>query len=175
MRLITKLRTASLLNTIWYHPSLLYGSGATYEHSFEQLLHRLDYESTEFKRHPCGTNRWPDFHLLLDGKQQAIELKTTQSNTVCMGGTWPHPDCIYIIGHQTSVPYVTIVRGADIVTEEDRNTYDVYRTKQRDMLNRLDRISSATFSVQIRTNVWIKLPKEKRESWYQRTLQWLLC
>ena len=172
MRLITKLRTASLLNTIWYQPSLLYGSGATYERSFERLLYQLDYDPAEFKRHPCGTNRWPDFHLLLDEKPQAIELKTTQSNTVCMGGTWPHPDCIYIIGHPT---YVTIARGADLVTTEDRNTYDVYRTKQRDMLNRLDRISSSTFSVQTRTNIWIKIPKECRERWYQRTLQWIIC
>lgn len=174
MRLITRLRTASLLNTLWHHPTLLHGKGSTHEESFQRLLQQLDYTPTEFERHPRGVNRWPDFHLHLDGVTQAIELKTTQSHTVCMGGTWPHPDCIYLISHSDTVcnmskegvQRITIVRGADLVTEEEKKAYDVYR----DSVQHISRISSSTISVQPRTNLWIKLQMDKREEWYHRVL-----
>lgn len=180
MRLITRLRTASLFNTLWYHPTLLHGKGATHEQSFERLLQRLDYTPAEYQRHPHGANRWPDFHLFLDGKKQAIELKTTPSNTVCMGGTWPHPDCIYLISHTSEkttmymseegvvdLQQMTIVRGADLVTEEEKEAYTHYRTT----VHGIPRVSSSTVFVQPRTNLWIKLSMEKREDWYHRVLQ----
>jgi hypothetical protein len=177
MRLITRLRTASLLNTIWYQPTLLKGMGTMYEHSFESLLHKLEYDPAEFQRHPRGANRWPDFHLHLDGEIQAIELKTTHSNTVCMGGTWPHPDCIYIIGHLKAGinEGVTIVRGDDLATESEYQAYETRCHAHREMLKTFDRIESATLSVQIRTNLWIKLMPEKRDDWYQRVLQTIMC
>lgn len=181
MRLISKLRTASLLNTLWHHPALLEGKGATHEQSFEQLLQRLDYEPTEYKRHPNGANRWPDFHLYLDGVQQAIELKTTKTNTVCMGGTWPHPDCIYLISHPNTTFYMskegvadsqrmTIVKGSDLVTEEEKQAYRTYQTA----IFSIPRMSSIALSVQPRTNLWIKLNMEKREEWYHRVIQSVL-
>lgn len=181
MRLISKLRTASLLNTLWHHPTLLQGKGAIHEQSFERLLQRLEYAPTEYQRHPNGANRWPDFHLRMDGIHQAIELKTTQSHTVCMGGTWPHPDCIYLISHSHTTFYmskegvadsqrITIVRGLDVVTEEEKRAYDAYQTA----VYSIPRVSSTTLSVQPRTNLWIKLQMDKREEWYYRVLQWVM-
>lgn len=178
MRLLTRLRTASLLNTLWHHPALLQGKGAAHEQSFEHLLQRLDYEPSEYQRHPNGANRWPDFHLFLDGKKQAIELKTTKTHTVCMGGTWPHPDCIYLISHPETAFYIseegiadpqriTIVKGADLIREEEKEAYQTYR----DTVHGIPRVSSPVLSIQPRTNLWINLPMEKREEWYQRVLQ----
>jgi hypothetical protein len=175
--LISKLRLSSLLTTLWHHPHHLQGKGAAHEESFERLLQQLDFTKTEYKRHPNGPMKWPDFHLLLgEGKtqpedqMQPIELKTTSKSTVCMGGTWPHPDCIYLItqtiaARKTSILYIT--KGSFLVPHTDRIHYENYKQS----IQLVDRVKPSNWSLRARTELRVTLEKNKREEWYQHTLK----
>ncbi len=179
---MNRLRLASVLSTLWNRPTLLYGKGDVHERAFETLLQQFD-PTREYIRHPFGRNRWPDFHVMLDTRPIAIELKTTQSNTVCMGGTWPHTDCIYLISHTHpertiymnsegvgDAQRITIVKGADLVTEEEQERYMRYR----EAVQQISRVRLPTLMVQPRTNLFVHLSMDKREEWYHRTLEWIV-
>jgi hypothetical protein len=184
--LISKLRLSSLLTTLWHHPHHLQGKGAIHEESFERLLQRLDFTETEYKRHPNGPMKWPDFHLFLGDQTQAIELKTTSKSTVCMGGTWPDPDCIYLITQmqakqtlaqqkqkqkqQQNTPTIYIAKGSLLVPPTDRIHYENYKQS----IQLVDRIQSSNWSLRARTEIRITLEKDKREEWYQTTLKQLM-
>lgn len=164
--MIASHRLKHLFQTLWNQPHLLSGKGSTHEESFEAFLRRMDWEPHEYTRHPNGSTKWPDFHLHLqtkDTKPIAVELKTSKSNTVCMGGTWPHPECIYLI---TANQLLYLTKGSLLLPQADRLHYENYRQA----VQLVDRVTSNHWSLRARTELRITLDPTKREEWYRTAL-----
>jgi len=174
-------RLGRVVQSIYLNPRLLKDSSAVHERSFEDLLCQegiLSSQSSGYKHHPNGPNKWPDFHIYDHHDILPIELKSTSSKIVHMGDTWIKSHGLYVISYKPSHvirPAVMISFGNDLKTEKDDEYFHNYHCELTKLRNKYKPKSSIDSSIKLypRSSTRYMIQEENSKKNYDNVMEYL--
>jgi hypothetical protein len=165
-----------VLETIYRHPHVLYGTGDRHEKCFEKILlghginHLLPCYTGGYIRHPFGENRFPDFHLHLNRCIIPIELKSTRRTRCNIGDTWIKPECIYIISYPSNT-FISL--GRDMIHQKEEELYQKYYEDLRILRKKYATEEKRHIILYPRSSVQYTMLDSEKDVNYQKTVTYL--